>query len=59
MECWACQHINLHSLVRINESPMRRKVPRCRELEKLLKMVKKTKYNRRNLLLWSVGHAST
>jgi hypothetical protein len=34
-------------------------LPRCRELEKLRKMVKKSKYNKRNILFEGAVHAST
>ena len=37
MECWACQHVNLHSLVRINESTMRRKAPALQRTRKTAK----------------------
>jgi len=36
-----------------------KRLPHCRELEKLRKMLKKSKYNRRNLPFEGDMHAST
>ena len=35
------------------------RLPRCRELEKLRKMVKKSKFHRNHLLLWCSGQVRT